>query len=147
MKSLRFARVVLAGPPTLLPRTLALSGELGGCEVTADFDDAIAGADVVMALRIQKERQDSGLFPSLGEYSKRYCINEKVLRAAKPDAIIMHPGPVNRGVEITSEILDSERSVVLEQVRNGVAIRMAILNILVKGGLKFETVAQERMVG
>ena len=137
------ADVTVAAPPTLLPQGI----EVLGANVTTDAHEAAKDADVIMGLRIQKERQDSGLFPSLGEYSKRYCINEKLLRAAKPDAIIMHPGPVNRGVEITSDILDSERSVVLEQVRNGVAIRMAILNILVKGGLRFETVAQERMVG
>ncbi len=127
------ARVVLAGPPTLLPRTLALSGELGGCEVTADFDDAIAGADVVMALRIQKERQEGGLIPSLREYIRGYQLNAPRLMRANPGALVMHPGPMNEGIEIAPDVAHGLASVIEEQVANGVAVRMAVLYLIATG--------------
>ena len=88
------------------------------------------GADVVMGLRIQLERQHGGLFPSLSEYAKFYGVNGEVLSHAKKDAIVLHPGPVNRGVELTPQIIDGEKSLILEQVTNGVAVRMALLKLL-----------------
>ena len=91
-----------------------------------------AGADVVMGLRIQLERQKQGLFPSLREYNSLWGIDEELLSLAGPDAVVMHPGPVNRGVEIGSGVLDGEKSLVLEQVTNGVAVRMAVLSLIGK---------------
>jgi aspartate carbamoyltransferase catalytic subunit len=95
--------------------------------------DAVTDADVVMALRIQQERQDDPLIPSLREYSQFYGINSELLQYARPDALVMHPGPINRGVEMNPDVADGERSVILEQVTNGVAVRMALL-YLVMGG-------------
>lgn len=88
------------------------------------------GADVVMGLRIQLERQNGGLFPSLSEYSKFYGVNDDVLKLAKKNAVVLHPGPVNRGVELSPQVIDGEKSLILEQVTNGVAVRMSILNLL-----------------
>lgn len=120
------AQVTVCGPPTLLPFAM----DRLGCRVTHKIDAALDGADVVMTLRIQLERMKSGAFPSLREYATLYGINAaRVSRAAK-DAIVMHPGPMNRGVEITSDVADGERSVILEQVTNGVAVRMAVLYLL-----------------
>ena len=124
------AEVVLAGPATLLPSQL----EELGVRVYTDVEKAIDGADVVMGLRIQLERQRAGNFPTVREYSKLFGVNEERLRLAKPDAILLHPGPVNRGVELTSEIIDGAQSCINEQVKSGVAVRMAVLSILAKNG-------------
>lgn len=124
------AQVVLTGPATLIPREI----EKLGVEVSYNIKEAVKDADVVMALRIQKERQESGLFPSLREYYKFFGINKGVLSYAKPDVLLMHPGPVNRGVELTSQLIDGEHSVIEEQVTNGVAIRMALLYLMTRGG-------------
>ncbi|GHV56747.1 aspartate carbamoyltransferase [Synergistales bacterium] len=122
------ASVVLAGPRTLMPVEM----ERLGCEVTDRVDDAIRGADVVMALRIQLERQKKGLFPSIREYHKYFGVTEERLSLAKPSALIMHPGPVNRGAEIATEAADSKNSAIDEQVTNGVAVRMALLFMLTR---------------
>ncbi|HZT22933.1 MAG TPA: aspartate carbamoyltransferase catalytic subunit, partial [Verrucomicrobiae bacterium] len=123
------AKVTLCGPATLVPRTF----EQMGCRVTYDVDEAIRGADVINLLRIQHERQRRTMFPSIGEYTQLFGLNKARLAKTKPDVLIMHPGPINRGVEIDSEIADSGRSVILEQVTNGLAVRMAVL-FLVNGG-------------
>nr|WP_087679005.1 aspartate carbamoyltransferase catalytic subunit [Garciella nitratireducens] len=124
------AKVILTGPATLMPRDV----EKLGVEVSFNVKEAVKDADVVMALRIQKERQESGLFPSLREYHKFFGINEQVLSYAKPDVLVMHPGPVNRGVELSSQLIDGGHSVIEEQVTNGVAIRMALLYLMTRGG-------------
>jgi len=123
------ARVTLCGPSTLVPRVF----EQMGCRVTYDVDEAIAQADIINLLRIQHERQRKTMFPSINEYTSLFGLNKERLARTKPDAIIMHPGPINRGVEIDSEIADCGRSVILEQVTNGLAVRMAVL-FLVNGG-------------
>lgn len=120
------ADVILCGPPTLIPRGI----ETMGCRVTSSADEAVEGADVLMALRVQHERMTSGYFPTLREYARYFGINEARLKRAAKDAIVMHPGPMNRGVEISGEIADGSRSVILEQVTNGVAVRMAVLYLL-----------------
>ena len=120
------AEVTVCGPPTLLP----VSIERLGCRVTHEIDAALAGADVVMALRIQLERMKAGAFPTLREYASLYGVNAKRFALANKDAIVMHPGPMNRGVEITSDVADGARSVILNQVTNGVAVRMAVLYLL-----------------
>ena len=127
------AHVTLCGPATLLPRSLrTLPGYEGpgGCEVTSDLGKALLGADVVMALRIQLERQEQGLFPSVREYIRQYQITEERLARANPGVLVMHPGPMNEGVEIAPEVAHGLRSVVEEQVTNGVAVRMAILFLM-----------------
>lgn len=101
-----------------------------GAEIAASADEAVSGADAVMGLRIQKERQQAGLLPSLREYFKYYGLDDRRIALAKPDAVIMHPGPMNRGVEISSSAADSPASIINEQVRSGVAVRMALLHIL-----------------
>jgi aspartate carbamoyltransferase catalytic subunit len=123
------ASVTLCGPSTLVPKVF----EQMGCRVTYNIDDAIANADIINLLRIQHERQRLTMFPSLGEYASLFGLNKARLAKTKPDALIMHPGPINRGVEIDSEIADGSRSVILEQVTNGLAVRMAVL-FLVNGG-------------
>jgi aspartate carbamoyltransferase catalytic subunit len=123
------AKVTLCGPSTLVPRVF----EQMGCRVTYDVDEAIREADIIHLLRIQHERQRKSMFPSLGEYSSLFGLNKARLARTKPDALIMHPGPINRGVEIDSEIADCDRSLILEQVTNGLAVRMAVL-FLVNGG-------------
>jgi aspartate carbamoyltransferase catalytic subunit len=123
------AKVVVCGPPTLLPDRI----EAMGVEATTDFDTALEGADVVMMLRMQLERQGKSLFPSIREYFRLYGLDAKRLAKARPGAIVMHPGPMNRGVEIASDVADSERSVILDQVSNGVAVRMAVLYLLLGG--------------
>ena len=123
------AKVTLCGPSTLVPRVF----EQMGCRVTYDVADAIADADIINLLRIQHERQRKTMFPSLGEYSSLFGLNRERLAKTKPDALIMHPGPINRGVEIDSEIADCDRSLILEQVTNGLAVRMAVL-FLLNGG-------------
>lgn len=121
------ARVTLSGPATLLPATLARTP---GVTVTPDFDAAIEGADVVMALRIQKERQASGLIPSLREYINGYQVNARRLGRAAPGALVMHPGPMNEGIEVSPDAAHGVSSVIEEQVSNGVAVRMAILYLM-----------------
>lgn len=104
-----------------------------GCVVNHNVDRAIENADIINLLRIQHERQRKTMFPSIGEYTSLYSLNKTRFEKIKPDALIMHPGPINRGVEIDSEIADSQRSVILDQVTNGLAVRMAVL-FLVNGG-------------
>ena len=104
-----------------------------GCKVTYNVDEAIAEADVINLLRIQHERQRKTMFPSIGEYTNLFGLTKARFAKTKPDVLIMHPGPINRGVEINSEVADCDRSVVLEQVTNGLAVRMAVL-FLVNGG-------------
>ncbi len=118
--------VRIAGPATLLPRYV----EQLGVQVYTDVDAAIEGVDIIMMLRIQLERQGQGLFPSLREYSRFFGLNRKRVERAKEDVLIMHPGPMNRGVEISPEVADGPYSIILDQVTNGVAIRMAILFLL-----------------
>jgi aspartate carbamoyltransferase catalytic subunit len=127
------AKVTLAGPSTLVPRVF----EELGCRVTHDVEEAIRDADVINLLRIQHERQRQTMFPSTGEYAAMFGLNKERFARTKPDALIMHPGPINRGVEIDSEIADCSRSVILEQVTNGLAVRMAVL-FLCSGG-RFST--------
>ena len=117
------ARVTLCGPPTLVPRSL----ESLGVEITHDLDALLPQVDVVNLLRIQHERQRKEYFPSLGEYTAFFGVTKQRAERLKSDALIMHPGPINRGVEIDSDIADSGRSVILEQVTNGLAVRMAVL--------------------
>ena len=124
------------GPATLIPPGL----ERMGVRVTTRIDEAVDGADVVMLLRIQLERMQGGFFPSLREYFRTFGMTEERIRLARPDVMIMHPGPINRGVEIASEVADGPYSVILEQVANGVAVRMAVLYLLA-GGADDETVA------
>ena len=127
------AEVVVSGPPTLMPPDM----EDFGIQFEPCLDDAVEGANVVMALRLQKERQEGGLFPTLREYTELYGLNSRRVEKTNEDALIMHPGPINRGVEISSELADGPRSVVLDQVTSGVAVRMAILYLLL-GGTKEE---------
>ena len=124
------AKVVVAGPATMMPRDI----EQMGVQAFTKLEDAITDADVVMMLRIQLERQKQNIFPSLREYAQHYCLNRKNIRLAKSDAIVMHPGPINRGVEISPDIADDPGcSVILDQVNNGVAVRMALLYLLSGG--------------
>lgn len=121
------SRVRVFGPKTLLPPRV----ETLGVEVAGGMEQAVEGADVVMMLRVQKERLGEELFPSLREYSQRFGLTARHLRRAKPDVIVMHPGPMNRGVEISPEVADGEFAVILDQVENGVAVRMALLYLLI----------------
>jgi len=123
------ARVFLAGPPTMMPYGI----EKMGATVVRRVEEAIEDADVVMALRIQTEREKQCIFPSLREYASHFSLNKRNIGLAKKDVMIMHPGPVNRGVEISPDIADSANSVILEQVTNGVAVRMALLYLLAGG--------------
>lgn len=120
------ANVTLCGPPTLIPKHIR---ELG-VQVEYDLDKVLQWADVVNMLRIQMERQDSAYFPSLREYSMQYGLNKERMAKRNKPLVIMHPGPINRGVEITSELADSDQAIILDQVENGVAVRMAILYLL-----------------
>jgi aspartate carbamoyltransferase catalytic subunit len=123
------AKVTLCGPSTLVPRTF----EAMGCHVTHDVDEALRDADIIHLLRIQHERQRKTMFPSIGEYTTMFGLNKARFAKAKPDALVMHPGPINRGVEIDNEIADCGRSLILEQVTNGLAVRMAVM-FLINGG-------------
>jgi aspartate carbamoyltransferase catalytic subunit len=124
------AHVVLGGPATMLPRDI----EQMGLKVFNKIEEAIIDADVVMMLRIQLERQKQNIFPSLREYSQHYCLNRNNIKLAKKDVIVMHPGPINRGVEISPDIADDPSlSVILDQVNKGVAVRMALLYLLLGG--------------
>jgi len=134
------AEVVVCGPPTLLPYGVRPGGRDGEhplalppVEVENDLDRALEGADVVMALRLQKERMAGGLLPSLREYARLYQVNEERLARARPGALVMHPGPMNEGVEISPAVARSAQSVIEEQVTNGVAVRMAVLYLLARG--------------
>jgi aspartate carbamoyltransferase catalytic subunit len=124
------AEVAVAGPGTLAPPEFAALAGGGNLTVSRRVEEAIEGADVVMVLRIQRERQDKAFLPSLREYAVHYGLNLKRLRLAKPDAIVMHPGPMNRGIEIASDVADGARSLILDQVANGLAVRMAVLYLL-----------------
>jgi aspartate carbamoyltransferase catalytic subunit len=124
------AEVWACGPPTLMPAGI----EQLGVRATTSVEEAVRDADAVMMLRIQLERMQGGFFPSLREYFQVFGMTPERVRLAKPDAIIMHPGPMNRGVEIASEVADSAASVILDQVANGVAVRMAVLYLLAGGG-------------
>jgi aspartate carbamoyltransferase catalytic subunit len=124
------AHVTLAGPPTMIPKGV----EILGAPVTYKIREAIEHADVIIMLRIQKERQQAFLFPSEREYAQYFGLTTDSLAAAKHDVLIMHPGPINRGVEIAPEVADGPYSVILDQVANGVAVRMAVLILLLGGG-------------
>ena len=128
------AKVVVCGPNTLMPYEI----EKMGIEVYHDVDEALEGADVVNVLRIQLERQTGGFLPSLREYTNKFGINVDRLKRLNENFTIMHPGPINRGVEITPEVADGPYSVILNQVTNGVAIRMAVLYLLSGGEGKVE---------
>ncbi|MFB3853233.1 MAG: aspartate carbamoyltransferase catalytic subunit [Vicinamibacterales bacterium] len=130
------ADVWVCGPPTLIPHGI----ERLGVRATSSVDAAVEGADVVMLLRIQLERMQGGFFPSLREYFVVFGMTAERLRLARPDCIVMHPGPLNRGVEIASDVADGPFSVILDQVANGVAVRMAVLYLL-SGGAEHEAVA------
>jgi aspartate carbamoyltransferase catalytic subunit len=124
------ARVVVAGPATMMPRDI----ERMGVRAYTKIEEAIADADVVMMLRIQMERQKQNVFPSLREYAQHYCLTRRHMKLTGPDAIVMHPGPINRGVEISPDIADDPAcSVILDQVNKGVAVRMAMLYLLSGG--------------
>jgi len=120
------AQVMVCGPKTLIPRDI----EKLGVQVTFNVNKAIEWADALNVLRIQLERQDAGLFPSIREYHAEFGITRERLESAKKDITIMHPGPINRGVELDSDVADSEHSLILQQVTNGVAVRMAVLLLL-----------------
>lgn len=126
------AEVRLAGPGTLMPVDFATLANCDGCALTigTSIEEAVTDADVVMVLRLQRERQSGAFLPSLREYAVHFGLNAKRLARARPDAIVMHPGPINRGVEISSDVADGTRSLILEQVANGLAVRMAVLYLL-----------------
>jgi aspartate carbamoyltransferase catalytic subunit len=129
------ATVTVSGPPTLIPKGM----EAMGVSVINDPALAVKGCDVVMLLRVQFERQSKLLFPSIREYGTFFCLDENMLKGAKRDVIVMHPGPLNRGVEISNGVADGPYSVILDQVANGVAVRMAVLYLLI-GGAKSDNV-------
>jgi aspartate carbamoyltransferase catalytic subunit len=130
------AEVSISGPATLIPRGI----ENLDVKVYSTVQEAILDADVVMGLRIQLERQKKGLFPTIREYARFFGIDDKRLKLAKDDALVLHPGPVNRGVELSSVVIDGEQSYINEQVTNGVAIRMALLYLLTRRGTNNETI-------
>jgi aspartate carbamoyltransferase catalytic subunit len=136
------ADVTVCGPPTMLPPHL----DKLGVTVEPHLRRAVEGADAVNILRIQLERQETSLFPSLDEYASVFGVNKDVLRLAKPDCIVMHPGPMNRGVEISQDVADGKNAVILEQVTNGVAVRMAVLYLL-SGGEAPETKSEKSEIG
>lgn len=123
------ARVTLVAPPTLLP----VGVDTWPAEICYDIDDVVSGADAIMMLRVQHERMRESFFPSAREYTRRYGLDLARLRRLPPDSIVMHPGPMNRGMEISADVADDERSVIVEQVTNGVAVRMAVLYLLLGG--------------
>lgn len=137
------ATVRVAGPGTLVPEEFAELVE-EGIIVEPRLEGALDGADVVMILRIQRERQTSAFFPSMREYAVHYGLNLKRLAGASPDAIVMHPGPMNRGIEIASDVADGARSLILDQVTNGLAVRMAVLYLLAGGPPPTAVVADGR---
>jgi aspartate carbamoyltransferase catalytic subunit len=121
--------VTLCGPPTFLPQHT----EGIPARFTDNMDEAVNGADVIMMLRVQFERQGSGLFPSIREYRQRYGLDREKLQKLSPNVIVMHPGPINRGIELASNVADCSQSVILDQVTNGVAVRMAAMYLLAGG--------------
>jgi aspartate carbamoyltransferase catalytic subunit len=123
------ADVTMVGPPTLLP----VGVENWPCETGYELDPALAKADAVMMLRVQRERMNAAFFPSAREYSRRYGLDARRFALLPEDAVVLHPGPMNRGMEITAEVADSDRSVIVEQVTNGVYVRMAVLYLLLAG--------------
>jgi aspartate carbamoyltransferase catalytic subunit len=123
------AKVCLVAPPTLLPYGV----QDWDCEVSYDLDACLEGADAVMMLRVQRERMNAAYFPTSHEYSNRYGLNVTRMNRLSPDAVIMHPGPMNRGMEISADVADSNRSVIVEQVANGVSVRMAVLYLMLGG--------------
>jgi len=123
LTKLGVAEVRVVGPRTLIPRDI----EAMGVRVLYRLEDALPDSDVVIALRLQRERMQGALLPSEGEYFSHYGLTSKRLALAKPDALVLHPGPINRGVEIASDVADGPRSVILEQVANGIAVRMAVM--------------------
>ncbi len=123
------AQVVLCGPPTLMPPGIEEMAEVG-----SDIDAAVEGADAIMMLRIQRERMTGGFLPTTREFHIRFGLTEERVKRAAKDVIVLHPGPINRGVEIASEVADGPYSVILDQVTNGVAVRMAVLYLLLGGG-------------
>jgi len=125
------AKVFLAGPPTLIPPGVE---RLGNLTVCSKMKDAVEDADVIMMLRIQLERQGKALLPTMREYSRYFGLSEDLVQFAKPGVLVMHPGPMNRGVEISSDVADGSNSVILEQVENGVAVRMSMLYHVSGGG-------------
>jgi aspartate carbamoyltransferase catalytic subunit len=129
------AHVMLAGPPTMMPKGV----ETLGASVTYNADDAVRNADVIMMLRIQKERQKSFLFSTEREYAKVYGLTKERLKNAVKDVLIMHPGPINRGVETAPEVADGPYSIIVDQVTNGVAVRMALLYLLTGGTRNVDT--------
>lgn len=125
------AEIVLCGPPTLVtPEVLGIAADLPNVSISYDLDDAIVDADLVMMLRLQRERMAGGLLPSLREYSACFGLTRQRMQRARPEALIMHPGPMNQGVEITPELAYSEQAVIEDQVTNGVAVRMAVFYLL-----------------
>lgn len=126
LRTLGAGEIRVCAPESLLPDDETLHG----CHVTRDFDEALVGADVVMMLRLQRERMDEGLVSSLEDYHRDYGLTAARLKRAAPDAVVMHPGPMNRGVEIDDAVADGPRSLILTQVANGVAVRMAVLEAL-----------------
>src|SRR5262249_38868046 len=133
------ARVRLVGPPTLLPPEFAHLG----VDLHTRLAEGVRDADVIMMLRIQRERQGANFFPSLEEYAHYYCLTEEVVRLARPEVIILHPGPLNRGLEIASAVADGPYSVIMNQVTNGLAVRLALLYLLVARGKAEEAVEPE----
>jgi aspartate carbamoyltransferase catalytic subunit len=133
------ARVTVCGPPTMMPIKI----EDLGVTVESDVNRAVEDADAVNVLRVQLERQKVNLFPSLAEYSTVYGVTSETLTRMKPGGLVMHPGPMNRGVEISQDVADSDRAVILEQVTNGVAVRMAVLYLICEGALR-ETVPEDQ---
>lgn len=129
------AHVHIAGPATLLPRDI----DKAGVTVHDNVETALVQADVVNVLRIQKERQEKGLFPTAREYARIFGVNSQRLKLAKPNALVMHPGPMNRGLEIAPDVAYSEQSAIQEQVQNGLAIRMALLYLVLTGGKNIES--------
>lgn len=123
------AEVIVVGPPTLVPSAIRPMG----CEIADSLDDILGEVDVINMLRIQFERFSSSLFPSVREYSRLYGLDGQRLKKCKPNVLVMHPGPINRGVEITSEVADGPNSCILQQVTNGLAIRMAVLYLVSQG--------------
>jgi len=123
------AEVRLCGPRTLIPRAAEALGPTA--RVVDRVEEAVDGADVIMTLRIQTERLAAGMIPSTREYARTFGVNDRVLQRAKPDALVMHPGPINRGVEIDSRVADGSQSVILDQVESGIAVRMAVLDLVI----------------
>lgn len=130
LRTLGAGEIRVCGPAALLPPVDDSGGMLHGCFVTQDFDEALDGADVLMMLRLQRERMEQGLVASLDDYRRDYGLTEARMKRAKPDAVVMHPGPINRGVEIDDSVADGPQSLILQQVQNGVAVRIAVLEAL-----------------